>query len=221
LAKQIAALTAVVTNLANAIAGNQAPPAAAAAPQAAAISFATSPGVAEVEELIDYTTKHGASLYEQGTKALRTPFSMKATQVIIFEKELQDRASMMGWDKGAQNTIRFTNGDSRQISLIAEYSQIDADTLKTGCEPFVLATGINADKRAAQNNKQMWHCLYNSLTEEAKATLLTYWKDYEIIINVEPKVVAPLMYKTIMRLVTLDGNATVTALRANLLELTQ
>ena len=53
---------------------------------------------------------------------------------------------MMGWDKGAQNISRFTNRDGRQISLIAEYGQIDADTLKTGCEPFILATGINADK---------------------------------------------------------------------------
>ena len=67
----------------------------------------------------------------------------------------------------------------------------------------------------------MWRCLYNSLTKEAKAMLLTYRKDYEIIINGEPKVVARLMYKTIMRLVTLDGNATVTALRANLRKLTQ
>jgi hypothetical protein len=218
LAQQIAALTAIVTNLANAIA-NQAPP-AAAAPPAANVAFATSPGVAAVEELIDYTTKHGASLYEQGTKALGTPFSMKASQVVIFEKELQDRASMMGWDKGAQNILRFTNKDGRQISLIAEYGQIDADTLKTGCEPFILATGINSDKRAAQNNEQMWRCLYNSLTEEAKATLLTYRQDYELTVNGEPKVVAPLMYKTIMRLATLDGKATVTALRANLRELT-
>ena len=163
LAQQIAALTAIVTNLANAIAGNQAPP-AAAAPPAVAVSFATSPGVAAVEELIDYTTKHSASLYEQGTKALGTPFSMKAAQVVIFEKELQDRASMMGWDKGAQNILKFTNRDGRQISLIAEYVQINAETLKTGCESFILGTGINADKRAAQNNKQMWCCLYNSLT---------------------------------------------------------
>ena len=114
LAQQIAALTAIVTNLANAIAGNQAPP-AASAPPAAAVSFATSPGVAAVEELIDYTAKHGASLYEQGTKALGTPFSMKAAQVVIFEKELQDRASMMGWDKGAQNILKFTNRDSRHL----------------------------------------------------------------------------------------------------------
>jgi hypothetical protein len=177
--------------------------------------------VAAVKELINYTTKHGANLYEQGIKALGTPFSMKASQVVIFEKELQDRASMMGWDKDTQNILKFTNKDGRQISLIAKYSQIDADTLKTGCDPFILTTGINSDKCAAQNNKQMWHCLYNSLTEEAKAMLLTYQKDYELIVNCEPKVAAPLMYKTIMRLATLNGKATVTTLRANLHELTQ
>ena len=78
LAQQIATLTAVMTNLANAIAGNQAPPAAAAAAPAAVIFFATSSGGVAVKEQIDYTTKHSASLYEQGTKALGTFFSMKA-----------------------------------------------------------------------------------------------------------------------------------------------
>ncbi len=71
------------------------------------------------------------------------------------------------------------------------------------------------------NNEQMWRCLYSSLTEEAKAMLLTYKKDYEILVNGEPKLVAPLLYKTIMRLATLDGNATITTLRAILHELTQ
>ena len=66
------------------------------------VGFATSPGVAALEELIDYKTKHCASLYKQGTKALGTTFSMMASQVVIFEKELADRASMMGWDKGTQ-----------------------------------------------------------------------------------------------------------------------
>ena len=146
LAQQIAALTAVVTNLANAIAGNQAPPAAAAAPAAPAISFATSPGMAAVEELINYTTKHGASLYKQGTKALGTPFSMKAAQMVIFEKELQDRTSMMGGDKGAQNIIKLTRRDGRQFSHIVNYGKIDVNKCKTGCEPFILAKGIKADK---------------------------------------------------------------------------
>jgi hypothetical protein len=61
-----------VTNLASAIAINQASP-AAAVPPATTISFATSTGVAAVKELINYTTKHGASLYEQGTKLLGPP----------------------------------------------------------------------------------------------------------------------------------------------------
>ena len=144
---------------------------------------------------------------------------MKAAQVVIFEKELQDRASMMGWDKGAQNLLKFINRDGRQISLIAEYGQIDAKTLKTACKTFI--SGINSDKQAAQSNKQMWCCLNSSLTEEATTTLLTCKKDHKMIDNGEPKVVALLMYKTIMRLATLDGNATITALRANLHELTQ
>lgn len=66
-----------MTNLTDAIAVNQGLP-DGAAPQAAAILFATSPGVAAVEELIDYMTKHGVSLYEEETKALGTPSSMKA-----------------------------------------------------------------------------------------------------------------------------------------------
>lgn len=56
---------------------------------------------------------------------------------------------------------------------------------------------------------------------EAKAMLLTYKKDYEILVNREQKVLAPLMYKTIRRLATLDGKATIMPLRANLRKLMQ
>ena len=51
-------------------------------------------------------------------------------------------------------------------------------------------------------------CLYNSLTKEDNATLLTYQKGFEMEVNGETKVMAPLMCKVIMRLATLDGNAT-------------
>jgi hypothetical protein len=78
-----------------------------------AVAFATLPGLAAVKELIDYTTKHTASLCKQGTISLGMPFSMKA-KVVIFEKELQDSTSMMGRDKGAQNILKFINRDGRQ-----------------------------------------------------------------------------------------------------------
>ena len=140
-----AALTNIVTSLANAIAGNQAS-LGCAARQTAPIAFATPRGISAVKDHIDYTTKHGASHYKQGMKALGTPFNMKVSQAVIFEKELQDRARTMGWDKGTYNILKFTNRDSRQINLIVEYGQIDANMLKTGCELFILATSINSDK---------------------------------------------------------------------------
>ena len=138
LAQQIANLAALANAMNASVAS---PPVVAPAP---AVAFATSPRVAAVEDLIDYTTKHGASLYKQGTEPLGTPFGMKANQVVIFEKELADRASMMGWDTGNQNILNFTNKDGKNISLIAEYGQIDAETLKTSCNKFM--TGVNADK---------------------------------------------------------------------------
>lgn len=95
---------------------------------------------------MDYMTKHGASLYEQGIKALRTPFSIKAAHVEFFEKELQDRVSMTGLDKGTHIILRFTNRYGKQISLIAKYGHIIAGTYKTACEPYILKTGINSDK---------------------------------------------------------------------------
>jgi len=66
LAQQIANLTAIITNLETAITNNQvnqAQPAIAPVPHVAPVAFATSPGVAAVEELIDYTSKHGSNLY--------------------------------------------------------------------------------------------------------------------------------------------------------------
>ena len=97
LAQQIADLTAVVTNLAQAMTANQAAVAAAptvaapvVAPAAAAATFAISPGSANVEQPIDYTSKRGSALYEQVIKSLDTAFNMKEEQVLIFQKELAD-----------------------------------------------------------------------------------------------------------------------------------
>jgi len=43
---------------------------AANAPAAAAVTFATTPGTYSVTDLIDYSTRTGTNLYEQGTKSL-------------------------------------------------------------------------------------------------------------------------------------------------------
>ena len=62
---------------------------------------------------------------------------MKASQVVIFEKDLADRARMTGWDKGMQNILKFTKKDGKIISIIAEYGKIDAKSLHTACGTFI------------------------------------------------------------------------------------
>jgi hypothetical protein len=84
--------------------------------------------------------------------------------------------------------------------------------LKTACEQFCKAGEDDSETRAKQNNTRMSNCLSNLLSMEAKVRLLTYRKDYTFD-GVE---YAPLMYKVIMRLTTIDSIATTQTLWDNL-----
>ena len=60
--------------------------------------FALSPGMAYADQIIDMTTKRGQSLYETGVSPLDTVFDLSLKNTIIFETELTNRATMMGWN---------------------------------------------------------------------------------------------------------------------------
>jgi hypothetical protein len=74
-----------------------------------------------------------------------------------------------------------------------------------------MAAGADSKMRAKQNNTMMSICLEKSLTADAQARLLTYWKDY-LINNVQ---CSSLMYKVIMQLATINSVATTQALYNN------
>lgn len=80
--------------------------------------------MATIEELTDYTIKNGASLYERGIKTHETHFIMKSSQVVFFEKELQDMASMMGWDKGAQTILKYINMNGRPAASLPSTTKL-------------------------------------------------------------------------------------------------
>ena len=135
---------------------------------------------------------------------------MKASEVVLFETELESRAAASGWNSNAQGVTKFNNSDGNSIDLIKEYGKIDLETLKNACEPFI--TGNQKHTRRAQNNANALECILSSLDETARKRVLAYHKDYTI----NKQVVFPLLYKTIMRLATLDSTATDSALRNNI-----
>ena len=75
--------------------------------------------------------------------------------------------------------------------------------LKTACERFCKVGEVGAKSRAKQNNTMMVNCLANSLSLMAKVRLLTYRKEYTF----DGAKYAPVMYKVIMHLATIDSFA--------------
>ena len=118
----------------------------------------------------------------------------------------------MGRTQGTQLITNFTSKSGHPIILIKCYGQIEEASLKTECEVFCGAEGTNAHLRVKQNNTMMASCFSALLTADATACLLTYCKEYTFN-GIE---YAPLMYKIIMRLATIDNTATTQTLRDNL-----
>ena len=179
-------------------------------------AFALSPGMANSDDLIDMTSKRGQSLYDTGIAALDTAFDLSFEKTTVFEAELTTKCNMMGWNSANQGILAFTDADNNDIQLIKEYGRIEAAALATQCDVFI--NGAKRNERAAQNNNMMAQCLMASLTSDARNCVVAYRSDYERTPagTTTPTMVAPLLYKTIMRLATLDSAATIKALKAKI-----
>jgi hypothetical protein len=211
-----AELQALILQLQNQVATLTLGAAPAGSAPAAAI-FADTPQSLYADDLIDYSMKRGSSIYEQGCKtlddkALTDGFGMTSNQTVVFVESLTHRATAMGWNTGSKQITTFTNRSGKAVDIIKEYGQIDEVTLKTACKRFCKAGEVDAESRAKQNNSMLALCLDKSLTAEAQARLLTYRNEYTFD-GVE---YAPLMYKIIMRLATIDTVTTTQVLRNNL-----
>jgi hypothetical protein len=137
-------LMAIITTLqAHVVALKNAAPAAAAAPPAGAatVVFADTPQTLGANNLINYSTKQGSTIFKQGCKplndkALTNGFAITPDQTIIFIEAFHCRAMTMGLNQGARQITLFANSAGRQINTIKSYGQIDKATLKSACERF-------------------------------------------------------------------------------------
>jgi hypothetical protein len=189
-----------------------APPGAGGVPP---VVFAATPAMVNHEDLINYQSKTGVMVYDEGRKALTTPFDMKSNGTVVYITELQAKSTKMGWSTGTQQITHFNNAAGVLVDVIEQYGQIDRATLLTRCEAFCAATGAQFQQRARQNNTMMGECILATLTPAARVRLLPFRTEYEI----NDVVCAPLLHKKVMQIATIDSVATTKTLRANLREL--
>jgi hypothetical protein len=139
---------------------NAAPAAAAAPPAGAApVVFADTSQTLGADDLIDYLTKRGSAIFEQGckapnNKALTDGFAMTPNQTVISVKVFHRHTTAMGWNQGTTQITTFTNSAGRQVDIIKSYSQIDKSPLKTACERFCKPEELPDLRKAKQQNDE-------------------------------------------------------------------
>jgi hypothetical protein len=105
--------------------------AAAASPAGAAtVVFANTPQMLGTDDLINYLTKRGSTIFKQGCKplddkALTNGFAMTPNQTIIFVEAFYRHATTMGWNQGTMKITSFANSTGRQVNIIKSYGQIN------------------------------------------------------------------------------------------------
>jgi hypothetical protein len=145
--------------------------------------FVDMPQMLGANYLINYLTKRGSTIFEQGCKplndkALINGFAMTPDQAVIFVEVFHRHATTMGWNQSAMQITLFANSAGHQVDIIKRCGQIDKVTLKSACERFCKPGGVDSQTRAKQDNTMMSICLAKSLTADTQARLLTYQNEY-------------------------------------------
>ena len=217
----VATIATSLTTLQNTLAAN-APAVPAAAAAAPAVTFSLTPATNKVDDLIDLGSRWGGGVYQDATKGLfekdKDKFDLENSKVTSFQRLVEDRAKEMGWTSPNQGIVTYTvmeGGNNVPINIIRDYGRITIDQIRTQSEPFYLDTGAKSRQRAAQNNTMWAKALINSLTMKAQDQIAIYRSEYEVQGNPngDKFILAPALWKVIMRLTTLDTKMTNTALR--------
>ena len=100
-APTVAELQGLIQTLQGQVAALQAAAPAAPAAATAAVTFAKTPQTLGVDDLLDYLTKRGKDIYNQGCdalndKALTNGFNMIPNETVVFIEALKRKADSMG-----------------------------------------------------------------------------------------------------------------------------
>ena len=188
-----------------AAAGNQG---GADADQGAAAQFALFPSAVD-EAILDYTTKEDIKKFEKAIAKLNNTFEGKSEQMTVFKGDLSLRATNCGWNNGRPNSdiISIPTAADANVThnLIHAYSQLSNEEITA----WATAQIVNQQNRKAQNNANMYQCLYNSLSSTMVNKMLLESQKYTI----QGTPIAALYYKCIMGHSNVDTLATISLTR--------
>ena len=163
-----------------------------APPQTYPTTFALTPGQHKLDDIIDYSTKGGKALYEEGGSALKSSFDVEASHLVVFIKELTFHMKELEWSEGNQNNTKFdttSTGITTTFDILTKWGWIPESDLSTICTKWG-ESGTHSNTRGAKNNSIMVKSLQTTFTNDASLLITPHIAS----VTVDSVVVAPLLF---------------------------
>lgn len=180
--------------------GGGAPPGAAAG-AVALVPFALTPALIS-QQYLNYSLTADVKLYYKAIAPLSVKFDLTPANMRGFLQALYDKATDSNWLMTMTFVVRAI-----QFDLIKQYGSISLSDVRT----YAL-TYTGTQSRHAQNSNQIYACLSESLTPEAKNKVALETSQFSIN-DVNDGL---LYFKVIVGLAHIDTRATVTVIRTRL-----
>jgi hypothetical protein len=165
------------------------------------VPFALAPGLVNHAEVINYSTREGHKLWDSTTKPLSDKFALDHPSLPAFLGQLVERAKNSGWNEILQIPPGLED-INQVVNLTTRYGNITLEQVRAHA-----LTYINGNNRAAQDSRQMFTCIFETLTKSAQSSIMLLKSEYTVGED-NPQVSGPCLLKVVIRKSHVDTNAT-------------
>jgi len=163
---QVAQQAAIDAAVAAALAGQAPPP-------PPAVTFALAAG--SNGQLIDYKSREGQKIAEGAKASLKPDFNLKDDDLHVFVTSVFDRGEEYGYNRD-DGILDVPNTAGEKGNICIAYSMRTVAEVRAHAESYAFQ-----QTRKAQDSVNLYQCLMNSLTPDAKATILQFQDEYTLV----------------------------------------
>jgi hypothetical protein len=144
---------------------------------------------------------------------LKNEFDLTSDKIGVLQGQLLAKANNCGWNHPQADVINLPTAanNARTCNLIEEYSKLTVASITA----WAILHVVNQQTRLAQNNYNLYQCLFNTLTSEKQTSM----ELERTLYTVQGVVIAALFYKLMMTKADVDTQATIAITRTALTRL--
>lgn len=178
-------------------------------------AFHLSPAQYHPTEIVNIASRTGKAVFDLVQAGLATKYDLGRDGWPAFIESMLEAVELLACDTENYSVVDYTpTGAAGPVNIIDHFGEVTVDEIKAQSALFM--TGARRNTRHGQNNMFMCQFTLNSLTPDAKQTVMTYKKKFMMTVNGKDQMNFALLWKAIAKIPSLDSKATARILRAEL-----